>query len=332
MSGSQKKGGNPPAAKGKAAPAPKAAPKAAAKEAPKVAAKAAPKTSPKAEPKAAPKASPKTSVKAAPKAAAAAPKAPAPAAKASIQKAPAAAKVAKAPVPESVSKKLVATQKMKARRTNALAALKKNKLNKRREIFKRAEKYAKEYCSEEKAQIRLRRQAKLAGNFYREPDAKLAFVVRIRGVNGLDPRSKKILQLLRLRQIHNGVFVKLNKPTISMLNLVQPYIAWGYPNLKTVKELIYKRGFGRVNKNRIPITDNSVISQQLGKFNILCIEDLVHEIFTVGPHFKEANNFLWTFKLSSATGGFRQIKIHFIEGGDAGNREGYINQLVRQMN
>ena len=26
----------------------------------------------------------------------------------------------------------------------------------------------------------------------------------------------------------------------------------------------------------------------------------MHEIYTVGPHFKEASNFLWPFKLSSA--------------------------------
>jgi len=231
-----------------------------------------------------------------------------------------------------VNKKVAATEKQKARRNNFLAALKKKNITQRREIFKRAAQYAKENTAAEKSLIRLRRQAKLSGNFYREPDAKLAFVIRIRGINGLDPRTKKILQLLRLRQIHNGVFVKLNKPIISMLNLVQPYIAWGYPNLKTVRELIYKRGYARINKNRIPITDNTVISAHLGKFNIICMEDLVHEIHTVGPHFKEANNFLWSFKLSSATGGFRNIKIHFIEGGDAGNREEHINALVRQMN
>lgn len=39
---------------------------------------------------------------------------------------------------------------------------------------------------------------------------------------------RKILQLLRLRQINNGVFIKLNKATINMLRLVEPYIAWGY--------------------------------------------------------------------------------------------------------
>lgn len=38
----------------------------------------------------------------------------------------------------------------------------------------------------------------------------------------------------------------MNKATINMLKIVEPYVAWGYPNLKTVRELIYKRGFGKV--------------------------------------------------------------------------------------
>merc|ERR1711963_1145298 len=101
--------------------------------------------------------------------------------------------------------------------------------------------------------IRLRREAKLANSFYVPADAKVAFVVRIRGIIGLSPKSKKILQLLRLRQIHNGVFVKLNGATINMLRIVETY---GYPSLKSVKELVYKRGYGKVNKQRIPISDN----------------------------------------------------------------------------
>jgi len=57
----------------------------------------------------------------------------------------------------------------------------------------------------------------------------------------------------------------------------------------------------------------------------------VHEIFTVGPHFKEANNFLWPFKLSAPLGGLEKKLTHFIEGGQAGNREGHINTLVARM-
>jgi hypothetical protein len=42
---------------------------------------------------------------------------------------------------------------------------------------------------------------------------------------------------------------------------VEPYIAWGYPNLKTVRELIYKRGYGKVDGNRVPLTDNRIVEQ-----------------------------------------------------------------------
>jgi large subunit ribosomal protein L7e len=118
-----------------------------------------------------------------------------------------------------------------------------------------------------------------------------------------------------------------------MLKIVEPFVAYGYPNLKSVRELIYKRGYGKVNKSRIPLTDNAIIEENLGKFGIVCMEDLIHEIYTVGPNFKAASNFLWPFKLSNPTGGFRPRKFkHFIEGGDLGNREDHINALIRQMN
>jgi large subunit ribosomal protein L7e len=53
---------------------------------------------------------------------------------------------------------------------------------------------------------------------------------------------------------------------------------------------------------------------------------------TVGPHFKEANNFLWPFKLKAPLGGLKKKRNHYVEGGDAGNREDYINELIRRMN
>uniref|UniRef100_A0A0D3B6N7 Ribosomal protein L30 ferredoxin-like fold domain-containing protein n=3 Tax=Brassica TaxID=3705 RepID=A0A0D3B6N7_BRAOL len=62
------------------------------------------------------------------------------------------------------------------------------------------------------------------------------------------------------------------------------------------------------------------------------VEDLIHEIMTVGPHFKEANNFLWPFQLKAPLGGLKKKRNHYVEGGDAGNRENFINELVRRMN
>lgn len=94
-----------------------------------------------------------------------------------------------------------------------------------------------------------------------------------------------------------------------------------------------------------------MIEETLSKYDILSVEDLVHEIFTAGPNFKQvrilhvsavdfvslvsiqASNFLWPFKLSNPTGGWRIRKFkHFVQGGDFGNREENINKLIRQMN
>merc|ERR1711962_1396273 len=97
---------------------------------------------------------------------------------------------------------------------------------KRVDIFKRAEKYVKEYRDAERDELRL-----------------------TRGINQVAPKVRKVLQLFRLRQINNGVFIKLNKATINMLRICEPYITWGTPNLKSIRELIYKRGFIKVDGN-----------------------------------------------------------------------------------
>ena len=234
-------------------------------------------------------------------------------------------------VPESILKKRKRqselAEKLRVQRQKA----KKSAVAKRKTIFKRAESYVTEYRNTERSIIREKRMAKNHGNFFIEPEAKVAFVVRIRGIMGVDPKPRKILQLLRLRQIQNGVFVKLNKATINMLRTVEPYVAYGYPSLKTVRDLIYKRGFAKVRGQRIPITDNITIENALKRHNILCVEDLVHEIYTCGPAFKQASNFLWPFKLRSPTGGYVKKTTHFNEGGDAGNRGNLIGKLVQRM-
>ncbi|KAG2697261.1 hypothetical protein I3760_07G098200 [Carya illinoinensis] len=195
-------------------------------------------------------------------------------------------------VPESVLKKQKRNEEWALAKKQELEAAKKKRVESLKLIYCRAKLYAKE----------------------------------IRGINAMHPKTRKILQLLLLRQIFNGVFLKVNKATVNMLHRVEPYVTYGYPNLKSVKELIYKRGYGKLNKQRIALTDNSIVEQALGKQGIICMEDLTHEIMTVGPHFKEANNFLWPFKLKAPLGGLKKKRNHYVEGGDAGNGEDYINE------
>ncbi|KAI9145241.1 60S ribosomal protein L7 [Paraphysoderma sedebokerense] len=236
-------------------------------------------------------------------------------------------------VPETVLKKRKATEKIAAERAAADKARREANKKKRVVIFKRAEQYIKEYRSKERDEIRMRRMAKASGNFFVEAEPKLVFVVRIKGINKIAPKPRKILQLLRLIQINSGVFVRLTKATQQMLTLVEPYVTYGEPNLKTIRELIYKRGFAKINRQRIPLQDNAIIEEHLGKYGIICMEDLIHEIATVGPHFKQVSTFLWPFKLSNPTGGWRTRKFnHYVEGGDYGNRADKINELVHKMN
>ena len=233
--------------------------------------------------------------------------------------------------PESVLKKQRTQERIAAAAATAASEKKAAHKAKRKAMAERAEAYIQEYKDEQAEAIRLRREAKANGSFYVAPQPKLAFVIRIRGIIGVSPKVRKILQLLRLRQIHNGVFLRLTGATRKMLTLVEPYIAYGYPNLKSVRELIYKRGFGKVNRQRLPLSDNCVVEDVLGSTGIVGVEDLIHEIYTVGDNFKAANNFLWPFKLSSPTGGFGDKLTAFPEGGASGNREEKINGLIKQM-
>merc|ERR1711990_568445 len=235
------------------------------------------------------------------------------------------------PVPESVLKKRKTQERLANEKAVATAETKKANKAKRAAAYKSAEKYVKEYRSLARARVRMHRQAKAAGNHFVDAEAKLIFVVRIRGLADMHPKTKKILQLMRLRQMNMGVFMKVSKAATEMLKRVEPYLSYGYPTLKSVRDLVYKRGYGKINKNRIPLNDNAVVEKGLGKHGIVCMEDLVHEIFTVGPHSREANNFLWPFKLRPAKGGQPKKRKGFCEGGQAGNREDKINALIQKM-
>ncbi|EKX51440.1 large subunit ribosomal protein L7e_1, cytoplasmic [Guillardia theta CCMP2712] len=235
-------------------------------------------------------------------------------------------------VPEHVVKKRKAQEAIAADRQATLIKERKENKEARKAMIVRTAKYHKEYKQAAADLVRFRREAKKHGNFFMEPEPKLVLVVRIKGINSVDPKTRKILQLMRLRQINNAVFMKVNSASINMLRLAGEYVTYGPPNLKTVRELIYKRGFASVKKQRMPLTDNKIISEALGEHGITCMEDLIHEIYTVGPKFKECNRFLWPFKMSCAKGGMPKKRLHFIEGGQYGDREELINSLVRKMN
>ena len=181
-------------------------------------------------------------------------------------------------------KKRKRAEKWEAAEKTAAAEKEKKAKSSAETAFKRAEKYVQEYKDQQKSLVTLKRAARKAGTFYVEPEPKLLFVMRLRGINGMHPKTRHIMKVLRLLQMHNGVFMQVNKAVMNNLVKVDPYIMYGYPSLKTVRDLVYKRGYAKINGQRVPLTSNAMI-ENLGektKGEVICMEDLVHQIYNVG--------------------------------------------------
>merc|ERR1712100_1011532 len=94
-------------------------------------------------------------------------------------------------VPERVVKKQKTMQNIAEQDNAARAALKAKRKQNRREIYKRAQKHAKEYHQMQRAEITARRQAKEGGNFYLAAEPKIAIVKESRVFWVLIQRQEK---------------------------------------------------------------------------------------------------------------------------------------------
>lgn len=84
-------------------------------------------------------------------------------------------------VPESVLKKQKRNEEWALAKKQEVEASKKKKLADRKLIYNKAKLYAKEYEEQARELVQLKREARLKGGFYVSPEAKLLFIIRIRG-------------------------------------------------------------------------------------------------------------------------------------------------------
>ena len=84
-------------------------------------------------------------------------------------------------MPENITKKLERDAKLLKQRKAAKVQAKSDRKTSRALAAKNAEKYAKEYEAADQTMIDGKRAAKKAGQFYVEGEAKVAFVIRIKG-------------------------------------------------------------------------------------------------------------------------------------------------------
>lgn len=118
-------------------------------------------------------------------------------------------------VPESklkFSKKVISKRAQETKRKLKRAAV---IAQRKRENLVRAEKYQNEYIKADRREIKLRRLAKQRGQYYVPGEAKLAFVIRIRGWVGIMAIGKERFWLCLMNAMefvykHNLSFLAIN--------------------------------------------------------------------------------------------------------------------------
>lgn len=132
----------------------------------------------------------------------------------------------------------------------------------------------------------------------KEDEQKVVVVFRHRAHHIANEECHKILESLGLGRLHKTVLLKNTPETVALLKIVDPYVCYGYPNIQTVRDLIFKHGFLRINGKKTAISSNKLIEDHLGEHGCICIEDVVHDLFTVSDNFKNVRQMLIPFKVS----------------------------------
>jgi large subunit ribosomal protein L7e len=85
--------------------------------------------------------------------------------------------------------------------------------------------------------------------------------------------------------------------------------------------------------DRVPLSDNTVIERALGEScNVVCKEDLVHEICDVGPSFDAVVGWLFPFVLEDSKTAFERRTLKIKDGrSDYGDRGEAITEYVQMV-
>ncbi|KAI8878651.1 ribosomal protein L30p/L7e, partial [Backusella circina FSU 941] len=239
-------------------------------------------------------------------------------------------------VQETLLKKRKVNQKAaaeKALKKDQLRKTKKTQLKKTK--FKRADEFVRDHRTVEKQGSRLRvlNQGKLKKSNKVKGTDKLLFVVRIKTEHAIHPNLLKTLKKYRLSKMNQGGFVVYNDKTKQDLQKIEPFVSYGVPSLKTVRDLIVKRGATLIKGVRTPLSDNMLIEERLGEHGIICLEDIIHEIVSKSDNFEVVSKFLVPFELNNPVKGWRHQKLKDLTDREDGNDDqDDINKLVEAMN
>lgn len=137
---------------------------------------------------------------------------------------------------------------------------------------------------------------------------------------------------LGIARLHQAVLLRMTSDVQASLSLIEPYVIYGTPNAAIVRELIFKYGFMKCNGKKTAISSNTQIEELFGDSGIICVEDILHEINTVGPNFDKVVKSLYPFTLPNPKDGWVGKKgLSFEKGGIAGYRGDKINDFIKTI-
>ena len=82
-----------------------------------------------------------------------------------------------------------------------------------------------------------------------------------------------------------------------MLKKIENYVVYGQPSKTLIEDLLKYRGFAKVNEKKVSLSDNNIIEEALGDIDIICVEDIVDQIYK-NENIDRINKFIYTFIMS----------------------------------
>jgi large subunit ribosomal protein L30 len=149
-------------------------------------------------------------------------------------------------------------------------------------------------------------------------------VIRLRGTQNLNPKTRDTLKFLRLNRINHAVVLPETDTTRGMLQVAKDYVTWGEVDAATLAAVIRARG--RVEGNH-PLTDAHVAANTPYKG----IDELAAAVAEGKFLYRDVPGVKPLFRLHPARNGLEGIKRSVQNGGALGYRGAEINKLLGRM-
>eukprot|EP01084_Bolivina_argentea_P198100 339329_1 len=171
-------------------------------------------------------------------------------------------------------------------------------------------------------------------------EVSVLLIIRIHRKKNLPPQIKKQMNNLRLLKPFNCVLVRNTKRLQLILNDILPFITFGIPTKETIRDLVLKRGrlIDEKTGNKSVIKSNMIIEKVLGKYDIICIEDIIHALSRNIKNnnksieiFDGVTNVMNPFELNRMHVPMRGLRTPFSKMGYWGYRGTYVNTFVEKI-